>query len=51
MASLQGRNSSCRILIRHHGKLHTFAIGKVEKDQAENKAWQVHYVLTRLKHP
>jgi integrase len=49
MASLQERNGSYRVLFRYHGKLHTFTIGKVEKDEAENKARQVDYLLMRLK--
>ena len=49
MASLQERSGSYRILFCHHGKLHTFTIGKVEKDEAENKARQVDYLLMRLK--
>ncbi len=49
MASLQERNGSYRILFCHHGKLHTFTIGKVEKDEAENKVRQVDYLLMRLK--
>jgi integrase len=49
MASLQERNGSYRILFCHHGKLHTFTIGKVRKDEAENKARQVDYLLMRLK--
>jgi integrase len=49
MASLQERNGSYRILFMHHGKLHTFTIGKVEKAEAENKARQVDYLLMRLK--
>jgi integrase len=49
MASLQERNGSYRILFCHHGKLHTFTIGKVEKDEAEAKARQVDYLLMRLK--
>src|SRR5271155_4482395 len=49
MASLQERNGSYRILFCHHGKLHTFTIGKVEKDEAKNKARQVDYLLMRLK--
>jgi hypothetical protein len=49
MASLQERNGSYRILFCYHGKLHTFTIGKVEKDEAENKARQVDYLLMRLK--
>jgi integrase len=49
MASLQERNGSYRVLFCHHGKLHTFTIGKVEQSEAENKAWQVDYLLMRLK--
>jgi integrase len=49
MASLQERNGSYRVLFCHHGKLHTFTIGKVEKDEAENKVRQVNYLLMRLK--
>src|ERR1700674_698138 len=49
MASLQERNGSYRILFCHHGKLHAFTIGKVEKDEAENKTRQVDYLLMRLK--
>jgi integrase len=49
MASLQERNGSYRILFCHHGKLQTFTIGKVEKDEAEAKARQVDYLLMRLK--
>ncbi len=49
MASLQERNGSYRILFCHHGKLHSFTIGKVEKSEAENKARQADYLLMRLK--
>jgi integrase len=49
MASLQERSGSYRILFSHHGKLHSFTIGKVEKGEAENKARQVDYLLMRLK--
>jgi hypothetical protein len=49
MASLQERNGSYRFLFYHRGKLHTFTIDKVEKDEAENKARQVDYLLMRLK--
>jgi integrase len=49
MASLQERNGSYRVLFSHHGKLHTFTIGKVEKGEAESKARQVDYLLMRLK--
>lgn len=49
MASLQERNGSYRVLFCYHGKLHTFTIGQVAKDEAENKARQVDYLLMRLK--
>src|SRR5437868_722747 len=49
MASLQERNGSYRVLFCHHGKLHSFTIGKVENEEAENKARQVDYLLMRLK--
>jgi integrase len=49
MASLQERNGSYRVLFCYHGKLHTFTIGQVGKDEAENKARQVDYLLMRLK--
>jgi integrase len=49
MASLQERNGSYRVLFCHHGKLHTFTIGKVEQSEAENKVRQVDYLLMRLK--
>ena len=49
MASLQERNGSYRILFCHHGKQHTFTIGKVKLDEAEAKARQVDYLLMRLK--
>jgi integrase len=49
MASLQERNGSYRVLFCYHGKLHTFTIGQVEKDEAEAKARQVDYLLMRLK--
>ncbi len=49
MASLQERNGSYRILFCHHGKLHTFTVGQVNKDEAETKARQVDYLLMRLK--
>jgi hypothetical protein len=36
-------------MFSHHGKLHTFTIGKVKRNEAENKARQVDYLLMRLK--
>jgi len=47
MASPQERNGTYRILVCYHGKLHAFLIGKVEKDEAENKARQVDYLVMR----
>ena len=49
MASLQERNGSYRVQFLHHGKLYGFTLGKVERDEAENKARQVEYLLMRLK--
>jgi hypothetical protein len=49
MASLQERSGSYRVLFCHHGKLHSFTIGKVQPDEAEAKARQVEYLLMRLK--
>ena len=49
MASLQERNGSYRVLFCYHGKLHSFTLGKVRPDEAENKARQVDYLLMRLK--
>jgi integrase len=49
MASLQERNGSYRVLFPFHGKLHSFTIGQVKPDEAENKARQVDYLLMRLK--
>src|SRR5262245_61176258 len=49
MASLQERNGSFRVLFCYHGKLHSFTLGKVERDEAESKAAQVDYLLMRLK--
>jgi integrase len=49
MASLQERNGSYRVLFCYRSKLHSFTIGKVAKDEAENKARQADYLLMRLK--
>jgi integrase len=49
LASPQERNGSYRVLFCHNGKLHSFTIGKVKKDEAENKARQIDYLLMRLK--
>lgn len=49
MATVQERNGSYRILFNHHGKRETFTLGKVSRDEADNKARQVDYLLMRLK--
>jgi integrase len=49
MASLQERNGSYRVLFCHQGKLHTFTLGKVGRDEADHKIGQVDYLLMRLK--
>jgi integrase len=49
MAALQERAGSYRVIFRHNGKQQTFTIGNVPKDEAENKARQVAYLLMRLK--
>jgi integrase len=49
MATLQkkGKGWYCQFL--HHGKRHTFTIGRVSKAEARSKADQVGYLLMRLK--
>jgi len=49
MATLQTRNGSYRVLFVYHGKRHTFTLGKVSQDEAENKVSQVDYALMRLR--
>jgi len=49
MATLQERNGSFRVLFCWHGKRETFTLGQVSRDEAENKASQVDYLLMRLK--
>lgn len=49
MATLQERNGSFRVLFVHHGKRHTFTLGKVSEDEAQAKSAQVDYLLLRLK--
>jgi integrase len=49
MASLQERNGSYRVQFCYHGKLHGFTLGKVDREEAENKSSQVDYLLMRLK--
>ena len=49
MATLQERNGSFRVLFLHHGKRHTFTLGKVSEEEAQAKSAQVDYILLRLK--
>jgi len=49
MATLQERNGSFRVLFLHHGKRHTFTLGKVPRRVAEGKAAKVEEVLSLLK--
>jgi hypothetical protein len=48
MAAIQERNGSYRVLFRHHGKQHTFTLGRVSEAEAKAKADQVDYLLIRL---
>src|SRR3954469_18271353 len=48
MAAIQERNGSYRVLFRHHGKQHTFTLGRVSEAEAKAKADQVDYLLMRL---
>jgi integrase len=48
MAALQERNGSYRVMFRHHGKQHTFTLGRVSEAEAKAKADQVDYLLMRL---
>ncbi len=49
MAALQYRNETYRVIFRHHGKQHSFTIGKVSGGEAATKCAQVDYLLMRLK--
>jgi hypothetical protein len=49
MAALQERNGSFRILFRFQGKLRTFTLGQVTRQEAEAKAGQVDLLLLRLR--
>ena len=49
MAELQERSGSYRVLFRFRGRLLTFPLGKVSKQEAEAKFAQVNYLLLRLK--
>jgi hypothetical protein len=49
MATLQDRNGSYRILFLHHGKRHTFTLGKVPRAVAEGKAAKVDEILALVK--
>ncbi len=48
MAAIQERNGSFRVIFRHHGKQHTFTLGRVSPAEAQAKADQVEYLLMRL---
>jgi len=48
MATIQERKGSYRVLFRHHGKQHTFTLGRVSEAEAKAKADQVEYLLMRL---
>jgi integrase len=49
MASLQKKGESFYCQFMYHGKRHTFTVGAVSEEEAENKARQVDYLLMRLK--
>jgi integrase len=49
VASLQKKGVSFYCQFLYLGKRHTFTVGPVEQDEAENKAAQVDYLLMRLK--
>src|SRR5262245_7855378 len=49
MASLQKKGESYYCQFMYKGKRHTFTVGAVKQDEAENKARQVDYLLMRLK--
>jgi integrase len=49
LASLQKKGESYYCQFMYHGKRHTFTVGVVKQDEAENKARQVDYLLMRLK--
>jgi integrase len=48
MAAIQKRNGRYRVIFRHHGKQHTFTLGRVSEAEAKAKADQVEYLLMRL---
>ena len=47
MAGLQHRNGSYRVLFHYHGKQFAFTVGAVTQIEAETKAANVDYLLTR----
>lgn len=49
MSGIQFRHGGYRVSFRYQGKRHIFTLGEVPKDEAENKARQVDYLLMRLK--
>ena len=49
MATLQKKGNGWYCQFLHHGKRHTFTIGRVSKAEARAKSDQVGYLLMRLK--
>ena len=49
MASIHHKGEAWHCQFMFHGKRHTFSLGKVTQDEAENKVNQVNYLLMRLK--
>lgn len=49
MASFQQKGNGWYCQFLHHGKRHTFAVGRVSRQEADAKAAQVDYLLLRLK--
>lgn len=49
MASIHLKGDAWHCQFLFHGKRHTFTLGKVSQEEAENKASQVQYILMRLK--
>jgi hypothetical protein len=45
MAAVQCRNGSYRVVVRYDGKQHSFTLGEVSSNEAQNKAAQVDYLL------
>jgi hypothetical protein len=49
MSGIQFRHGGYRVFFRYQNRQHAFTLGEVSKDEAENKAKQVDYLLMRLK--